>query len=216
MTRLYPSQYMSEWQAADATKFTVRPIRPEDEPLMVEFHRQLSEQSVYSRYFHPLKLDVRIAHERLATKCVIDYDRELALVAEHADETGARHIAGIARLVRGPAGESAEVAFVVADKYQKRGLGAHLLECLIAVARNERITRVEGATLCDNYSMRDLFVRAGFHFGNPEGGTIDARLELSGPTEGVECEHTPNREERPNVSSLQLSHHRGLPEMPVS
>ena len=178
MNRPYPSQYISEWQTADSAKFTIRPIRPEDEPLMVEFHRQLSEQSVYSRYFHPLKLDVRVSHERLVTKCFIDYDRELALVAEHADESGARHIAGIARLVRGAADESAEVAFVVADQYQKRGLGSHLLQCLIAVARSERITRLEGATLYDNYSMRDLFTRAGFRFGNPEGGTVEARLDL--------------------------------------
>lgn len=178
MNRPYPSQYISEWQTADSARFTIRPIRPEDEPLMVEFHRQLSEQSVYFRYFHPLKLDVRVAHERLVTKCFIDYDRELALVAEQTDAAGARHIVGIARLVREHAGESAEVAFVVADKYQKRGLGSHLLQCLIEVARSEGISRLEGATLSDNYSMRDLFSRAGFRFGNPEGGTIEARLDL--------------------------------------
>src|SRR5215831_18742443 len=83
--RPYPTQYTSTWQAADGMRFVVRPIRPDDEPLMVDFHRQLSEMSVYMRYFLPIKLDVRVAHERLLTKCFIDYDRELALVAEYKD-----------------------------------------------------------------------------------------------------------------------------------
>ncbi len=176
--RPYPSQYISEWQTADAMKFTIRPIRPEDEPLVVEFHHQLSEQSVYFRYFHPLKLDTRVSHERLITKCFVDYDRELALVAEYTDEARARHIAGIARLVRNHSGEGAEVAFVVADQYQNRGLGGRLLECVIAVARSEGIKQLEGATLSDNYNMRDMFVRAGFRFGLPADGTVEARLEL--------------------------------------
>ncbi len=176
--RPYPSQYISEWQTPDATIFTIRPIRPEDEPLVVEFHHQLSDRSVYFRYFHPIKLDMRVTHQRLITKCFVDYDRELALVAEYTDEAGARHIAGIARLVRDRSGHGAEVAFVVADKYQSRGLGSHLLERTIAVARSERITLLEGAMLADNYNMRDMFTRAGFRFGAPADGTVEARLEL--------------------------------------
>lgn len=175
--RPYPSQYISQWQAADGTRFTLRPIRPEDEPLVVEFHRQLSDRSVYFRYFHPLKLDVRVAHERLITKCFIDYDRELALVAEQ-DEAGARHIAGIARMVRNHSDSGAEVAFIVADKFQNRGLGSHLLECLIAVARREGVTYLEGAMLAENYNMKDLFSRAGFRFGAPVEGTVSAVLQI--------------------------------------
>lgn len=176
--RPYPSQYISKWQAADKTEFTLRPIRPDDEPLVVEFHGQLSDQSVYFRYFHPLKLDARVAHERLITKCFIDYDRELALVAEYADEHGARHIAAIARMVRNHADRGAEVAFIVADKYQNRGLGSRLLECLISVARREGITYLEGAVLAENYNMSDIFRRAGFRFGSPVGGTVEAKLDL--------------------------------------
>jgi len=176
--RPYPSPYVSEWQATDGTVFTLRPIRPEDEPLVVEFHHELSERSVYLRYFHPLKLDVRVSHQRLITKCFIDYDRELALIAEHADERGRRHIAGIARMVRNHADEGAEVAFIVADKYQNRGLGSHLLECLIAVARREGVTYLEGAMLAENYNMKDLFSRAGFRFGAPIEGTVGATLKI--------------------------------------
>ena len=175
--RPYPAQYISQWQATDGTQFTLRPIRPEDEPLLVEFHRQLSDRSVYFRYFHPLKLDVRVAHERLVTKCFIDYDRELALVAEQEEE-GSRRIAGIARMVRNHADSGAEVAFIVADKFQNRGLGSHLLGCLIDVARREGVTYLEGAMLAENYSMKDMFSRAGFRFGPPEEGTISAVLKL--------------------------------------
>ncbi len=176
--RPYPSQYISEWQTAGSARFIIRPIRPDDEPLVVEFHRQLSERSVYLRYFHPIKLDVRVSHQRLITKCFIDYDRELALVAEYVDGSGTRQIAGIARLVREHAGDSAEVAFVVADKYQHQGLGTRLLDYTIEVARNERIATLEGAILSDNYNMRDMFTRAGFHFGTPDSGTVEARLSL--------------------------------------
>jgi acetyltransferase len=177
--RPYPSQYVSQWQTEDGMQFTLRPIRPDDEPLVVEFHGRLSERSVYFRYFHPLKLDTRVAHERLITKCFIDYDRELALIAEHADGQDVRHIAGIARMIRKHSDYGAEVAFIVADKYQHRGLGSHLLESLIAVARCENITYLEGAMLAENYNMKDIFSRAGFRFGVPNGGTLEARLNLT-------------------------------------
>lgn len=180
--RPYPTQYISHWQANDGTRFTLRPIRPEDEPMVVEFHHQLSDRSVYFRYFHPLKLDTRVAHERLITKCFIDYDREMALVAEHDaehdDERGAHHIAGIARMVRNHSDQGAEVAFLVADKYQHRGLGSHLLGSLMTVAQREGVTYLEGAMLSENYNMKDIFSRAGFRFGLPEDGTIAARLDF--------------------------------------
>lgn len=176
--RPYPNQYVSPWEAADGTQFTIRPIRPEDEPLVVEFHQQLSDRSVYFRYFHPLKLDVRVAHERLVTKCFIDYDRELALVAEQ-NEKDSRHIVAIARMVRNHSDAGAEVAFIVADKFQHRGLGSHLLDCLVAVARREGVTYLEGAMLAENYNMKDIFSRAGFHFGAPVEGTVSATLRIS-------------------------------------
>src|SRR5205823_1816906 len=83
--RPYPSKYVIPWTLKDGTAITIRPIRPEDEPLMVKFHQGLSERSVRLRYFAPLKLGQRVAHERLTRVCFNDYDRELALVAEHVD-----------------------------------------------------------------------------------------------------------------------------------
>jgi acetyltransferase len=176
--RPYPIQYISTWQAHDGTAFTLRPIRPDDEPLMVDFHHQLSETSVYMRFFLPLKLDVRVSHERLFTKCFIDYDREIGLVAEWTNERGARQIAGIARLIRKHSDNSAEVAFLVADRFQNRGLGTHLLERVIAIARKEGISTLEGATLSDNFNMKDMFIKAGFRFAPPQDGVATAELHL--------------------------------------
>ena len=176
--RPYPNQYVSTWEASDGQKFTIRPIRPDDETLMVDFHRQLSEESVYLRFFLPLRLDVRISHERLFTKCFIDYDREIALVAEYHEEEGARRIAGVARLIRKHSDSTAEVAFLVADKFQNRGLGTHLLHRMIEIARKEGVGALEGATLSDNYGMKDMFSRAGFKFSPPEDGVVTALLPL--------------------------------------
>src|SRR6185503_15897865 len=97
--RPYPTQYVTRWNLKNGTSVTIRPIRPEDEPLMVKFHQTLSERSVYYRYFTPLRVEQRVAHERLARLCFIDYEREMALVVEHKNpKTDAREILGVGRL----------------------------------------------------------------------------------------------------------------------
>src|SRR5262249_10567233 len=98
--RPYPSRYAVAWESKAALQVMIRPIRPEDEPLLAKFHETLSEQSVYMRYIQALKLSQRVAHERLARLCFIDYDREMALVAEKINgQTGATEFMGIARLI---------------------------------------------------------------------------------------------------------------------
>jgi acetyltransferase len=114
----------------------------------------------------------------LITKCFIDYDREIALVAEHADEQGAG-IAGIVRLIRNHSGNKAEVALIIADEYQRRGLGTNLLRNIIEVAKREGIATLYGTMLWENSGMKDLFTKAGFHFARPEGGVASASLELT-------------------------------------
>jgi acetyltransferase len=174
----YPSN-VSEFQARDGVSFVVRPIRPDDEPLMVDFHGHLSEETVYRRYFTPLRLDVRVAHERLLKRCLVDCHNELALVASYLDESGKPHMAAVARLIKIPGSNEAEVAFVVADQHQHHGLGTYLLDRIIDIARNEGIGALEAVVLTDNFSMRGLFRRAGFHFHTPQGSDVTARLELS-------------------------------------
>ena len=99
--RPYPAQYVGGWTLRDGREVTIRPIRPEDEPLMVAFHGRLSDRSVYFRYFHLLKLNQRVAHDRLTRICFIDYEREMALVAERRDPaSGELQIMGVGRLTR--------------------------------------------------------------------------------------------------------------------
>ncbi len=87
--RPYPSHYVWRWTTKNGTPVVIRPIRPEDEPLMAKFHETISDRSVYLRYFHMESLSSRVDHERLFQKCFIDYDREMALVADfHNLQTG--------------------------------------------------------------------------------------------------------------------------------
>ncbi len=161
--RPYPLQYVSTWTMKNGTPVTIRPIRPEDEPLMVKFHETLSDRSVYLRYFSSLSLSRRIEHERLLRICFGDYDREMVLVAEHTDAvTGERHILGVGRMNRLHVRNEAEVAALVSDQYQYQGLGHELLRRIIEVAREEKISQVTAEMLPDNLGMQAVFRRLGF------------------------------------------------------
>ncbi len=161
--RPYPMQYVGSWEAPDGTGFTIRPIRPEDEPLMVRFHEELSEETVYGRYFEHLKLSQRTAHERLTRICFIDYDREMALVAEHRDPAGgAPTIAGIGRLSKARGLPEAEFAILIADRWQHHGLGTELLASLVRIGREEGVERIWAEMLASNAGMRRVSERVGF------------------------------------------------------
>jgi len=176
--RPYPTHYISTFTGKNGLQFTVRPIRPDDEPMIVEFHRHLSERSVYYRYFSPLELSFRTSHERLITKCFIDYDREIALVAEHIGKDGKAVIVGVARMIREHTGNSAEVAYIVADNFQRKGLGTCLMQKTIEIAKQEGLSSIHGVLLFENSEMRSLFERVGFKFDEPESGVSSARLTL--------------------------------------
>ena len=155
--RPYPTQYVSPWTMRDGRHVLIRPIRPEDEPLMRSFHQSLSEQTVYLRYFHMEGLSARVAHERLIRKCFIDYDREMALVVEAADrETHQRQILGVGRVARQRDPQEGEVAVLVGDRFQNLGVGTELLRRLIGVARGEGYARMVAHILPENVHMRKL------------------------------------------------------------
>jgi acetyltransferase len=161
--RPYPTQYVSKWSLGDGMAIDIRPIRPEDEPLLVRFHQELSDRSVMFRYFHPIHLSQRIAHERLIRVCFNDYDRELALVAEgRRPDNGERFILGIGRMSKQPAGKDAEYAIVVSDAWQNRGLGTQLLKLLVDIARNEKIARLSGMIMSQNVEMQHVAEKLGF------------------------------------------------------
>jgi acetyltransferase len=178
--RAYPARYVGRGALADGTEVCFRPIRPEDEPLVGRFHEGLSESSVYMRYFHAMKLSQRVAHERLTRICFIDYDREMALVAEGRDpQSGEAAIFGIGRLSRRRWTHDAEFALLISDRFQKRGLGSALLRRLIEIGRDERLERITADILPQNLPMQRLCTRLGFRL-TPlaEEGVVRAEITL--------------------------------------
>ncbi|MEG3919422.1 bifunctional acetate--CoA ligase family protein/GNAT family N-acetyltransferase [Microcoleus sp. T3_A4] len=161
--RPYPTQYVQTWSTNGDRPITIRPIRPEDEPLMVLFHEELSEESVYLRYAHMVKLKHRIAHERLTRICFIDYDREMLLVADRQDPESSEHrILGVARLSKLHGTNQAEFALIVSDSYQQRGLGTELLRRMLQIGQEEKLEAIVGYILNSNYKMQSLCKKLGF------------------------------------------------------
>ena len=162
--RPYPVQYASSWKMKNKTAITIRPIKPEDEPLMVKFHHTLSAESVYQRYFSALKLSQRVAHERLTRICFNDYDREIALVAEArlAKLGVAEKIIAVGRLSKLPQQNQAEFAVVVSDHWQGQGLGTELLRRLVEIGRAEKLDKISGQVLAENHAMQHICAKVGF------------------------------------------------------
>ena len=160
--RPYPTQYGTGWKLKGGLPITIRPIRPEDEPFLVRFHETLSEESVYYRYFSQLKLDQRIAHERLTRICFNDYDREIALVAEHKNKSGRVEIMGVGRLSKARGLNEAEFALIISDRYQRQGLGTELLKRLVHIGRQEKLERITANILAENHAMQVVAKRVGF------------------------------------------------------
>jgi acetyltransferase len=161
--RPYPAQYVAPWTLKSGSRVIIRPIRPEDEPFMVKFHESLSEESVYYRYFTQLKLDQRIAHERLTRICFNDYDREIALVAEHKEaQSGKLEILGVGRLSKLRGLNEAEFALVISDRWQRQGLGTELLKRLVQIGRDEKLERISATILKENQGMQHLAQGVGF------------------------------------------------------
>jgi acetyltransferase len=174
--RPYPAEYVCRGELRDGSPIVIRPIRPEDEPMMVAFHRTLSEQSVRMRYLQGIKLDQRTAHERLVRVCFVDYDRELALVAERQTDGGEREIVALGRLSRERArgATDAEFSLLVADAWQGKGVGGQILARLIELAHREGITRIHAEILNENLRMQRLCATLGFTVGDGDGGVVHA------------------------------------------
>jgi acetyltransferase len=161
--RPYPSRYQTKITINDGSEVVIRPIRPEDEPQLVKFHHTLSERSVYLRYFHWMKLEQRTEHERLTRMCFIDYDRQMALVAERSDLlTGERQIVAVGRLVKSHTADEAELAIIVSDRFHKRGIGTEVVRQLVGFARDEKLQSLTATVLFENRPMQRVFEKLGF------------------------------------------------------
>ena len=160
--RPYPIHLVEPWKTKDGSEVVIRPIRPEDEPLIIKFHEKLSERSVYLRYFQPLKLRQRTAHERLTRICFIDYDREMSLVAERTNAAGEPEILAVGRMNQLHGRDEAELACVAIDEAQHKGLGTELYIRLIKIARDEKLKKVTSNMLPENREMRAICTKLGF------------------------------------------------------
>ncbi len=154
----YPTKYITPWRLKDGSEVILRPIRPEDETRESEFIRGLSEETSRFRFFKIIK---DLSHESLVRFCNIDYDREMAFVAE-IQEDGRKAQIGVARLVLEPTEKKGEFAVVVADRYQGKGLGTKLVDMLISVAEEKGLESIYGIILPDNTSMIRLCESLGF------------------------------------------------------
>jgi acetyltransferase len=177
--RPYPAQYAAAWSSKTGMPVTIRPIRPEDEPLMVKFHATLSEESVYMRYFHHIQYSQRVAHERLTRLCFIDYDREMALVVERRDpKSGENAILAIGRLSKLHQTAEAEFAILVSDAWQGHGFGVELLRRLVGIGRDEKLKRIVATILGDNVAMQRVSRKVGFKL-ERTGPEFEAVMDLS-------------------------------------
>ena len=177
--RPYPIQYVGEWMMKNGEKVSIRPIRPEDEPTISKFHEKLSERTVLMRYFTPLQLSQRTAHERLTRICFVDYDREMAMVAERRNAQGVPEILAVSRLHHLHGTEDVEASVVVIDEAQHLGLGTELMKQAVEIARKEGAKRVVATVLEENGDMQAIFKGLGFHLQKMEGKElVKAELEL--------------------------------------
>lgn len=177
--RPYPLQYVQPWLLKSGKEVVIRPIRPEDEPSMVQFHRTLSEESVYFRYFHMVGLKQRIAHDRLTRICFTDYDREMALVADYENpETGNHEILAASRLSRQHGTNEAEFSMLVSDRVQCQGLGTELLRRLVQIGRDEHLDLITAEILSENRPMQRVCEKLGFQMSQIEDGIVKAELRL--------------------------------------
>jgi acetyltransferase len=173
--RPYPEEFVREVRMRDGTKVTLRPIKPEDEPLWLALLGSCSKESIYSRFRYFFFWQ---SHDVASRYCYIDYDRELAIVAE-IGEGESRRLLGVGRLVAEPGRSSAEYAVLVQDVWQSKGLGGMLTDLCLEIAGQWGIRRVTAITTSDNPRMVAVFEKRGFHVARDlESSLVEVSKEL--------------------------------------
>ena len=175
----YPTKYVIPWRLREGTEVILRPIRPEDEPMELDFIKGLSTETSRFRFFQIIK---DLPHDALVRFCNIDYDREMAFVAETTDTDSSqapqRIEIGVSRLILDPNRRRGEFAVVIADKYQGKGLGTKLVDMLIEVARDKGVEAIYGVVMSGNMAMIRLCEKLGFVIRREQDNVI-AELKLN-------------------------------------
>jgi acetyltransferase len=156
----------------DGVPVTLRPIRPEDEPLWMAFLAGCSQESIYSRFRYSFHWQ---SHEVATRFCYIDYDREIAIVAEIVED-GVRKILGVGRLIADPDHEAVEYAVLITDAWQNKELGSLLTDYCMEVAKRWKLKRIVAQTTTDNMAMISVFAKRNFTITYND---LDSTVEVS-------------------------------------
>ena len=170
----YPKKYELIWGLKNSQQVLLRPIKPEDEPMWLEMFQSLSEESIRYRFFQMLK---DTPHEVRVRYCNIDYDREIAIVAE-LNENSKRKILGVARVNIEPDGKTGEASFLVTDYWQGLGLGTKLVDYVLDIAKEKGLENIFAIMLPDNYRAISLTKKMGFDIEYLKDGTVKGSLNL--------------------------------------
>jgi acetyltransferase len=170
----YPTRLITNWILSDGQEVLIRPIKPEDEPLKYEMLASCSEETLKGRYFQRLK---NLTHDMLMRLCNIDYDREIAIVAE-IKETQKKRLVGAGRLMIEPDFRTGEFAVVIHDDYQAKGLGYKLIDMLIGIAQEKGLEKFMGYVLTNNQKMLRLVRKLGFTVEDTPDGISKVELTL--------------------------------------
>jgi acetyltransferase len=163
----YPARYEQVWPLSGGGEYTVRPIRPDDAQMLQDLVKGLKPES---RYFRFVSAMTELPASLLARLTLIDYDREMALVAvarerqagEDGQFTETERIVGVSRCITNPDQTSCEFSLLVADDFGGKGLGSRLMESIMDVAREKGLSDIEGLVLTGNSSMLKLMRSLGF------------------------------------------------------
>jgi acetyltransferase len=170
----YPKKYELLWTLKNGQEVLLRPIKPEDEPMWLEMFQSFSEESIRYRFFQMLK---DTPHEVRVRYCNIDYDREIAIVAEVIEE-GKKKLLGVSRLSIETDGKIGEMAFIVGDQWQGLGLGTKMVDYTLEIAKEKGVENVYAIMLPDNYKALTLTKKMGFTIEYKEDGTVKGVLNL--------------------------------------
>jgi acetyltransferase len=154
--RPYPLEYVKQIKV-DGANIEIRPIKPEDEPLVIKFHNALSKKTVRERFLKDITLEERIDHNRLIRICAADYDKSIAIIALHDNE-----IIGIARLSKIWGSKAGSFTAIIIDKMQNKGIGTKMIQSLIDISRQEGIENIFSYIEKSNYKANSLFKKFGF------------------------------------------------------
>ena len=171
----YPKKYIRDFTFKNGKKAIIRPIKPEDEPMEIQMFKEFSLKTQKHRFFREIK---DITHEMMQRYTQIDYDREIALIAE-IDENNKKKMVGVARLKTDPYNQTAEFAVVIVDKWQFKGLGNQFTDYILQIARERNIKKIYAKFLKENKPMISIFKKRNFQLTKLEKDKIFAELNLN-------------------------------------